>query len=81
MDEARTLIDDARKALQRLKEAHPVSQDEQEVSPGLRVGIKNFLQNFRSALDHTANEIADCCGDVWKARRGTLNALSNRTRK
>lgn len=54
---ASTLVTEARKQTENLSASYEASLKEKRVSIELQIGIKNVLENLRSALDYCANEL------------------------
>ena len=61
-EDATELITYARHTLPRIKQAYDQSLRGQTVEPGLRIKIKNLLENLRSALDYSAHGLFDAYG-------------------
>ena len=66
-DDANELIKHAEGDLRKIREAYDASLHAKEVSGALRVQIKNFVENLRSALDFSAHGLFDKYGSSPKA--------------
>jgi len=51
------LLDHALNDLEKIKTEYKKSLNEKEISPSLRIAIKNCLENVRSSLDYLGNQI------------------------
>jgi len=56
-DMANALVQDSRTRVSELQKAYEDSLHERTVSTELKIGIKNIIENLRSALDYCAKEI------------------------
>ena len=56
-EDIEAVIDEEVAAFPRIKKAYDESLHQQEISPKLKVEIKNYLENLRSVLDYLASEI------------------------
>jgi hypothetical protein len=54
-DDAHALVEHARQELGEIRAAYDASLHDKVISPKLLIGIKNFMENLRSALDFTAH--------------------------
>jgi len=61
-DDANELIDQAERDLAKIREAYEASLHAKEISGTLRVQIKNFIENLRSALDFSARGLFEKYG-------------------
>jgi hypothetical protein len=67
-DDARELIRHAEASLPKIREAYEQSLKAKTVSAALKVEIKNFLENLRSALDFSATGLFERYGASTKAK-------------
>ncbi len=67
-EDAADLVQHAEKELPKIREAYEASLHAKTVSPSLRIEIKNFFENLRSALDFAAFGIFDHHGSSLKAK-------------
>ena len=54
-EDARDLSAHAREILPEIESSYEVSLGEQEIKPELRIRVKNFMENLRSALEYAAH--------------------------
>jgi hypothetical protein len=66
-DDANELIKHAENDLVKIREAYEASLHAKEITGALRVQIKNFIENLRSALDFCAHGLFDKFGSSPKA--------------
>ena len=57
LDDAKALIRKSEEQLKQLEEKYRASLSTKEISQGLKIDIKNILENLRSALDYSASYI------------------------
>ena len=70
-DDANELANYAENTLPGIRAAYEESLHAKAISNNLRIEIKNFFENLRSALDFVARGIFDCYGSSKKAKSKT----------
>ena len=66
-DDAKELVNHAKQALSKLRQAYNESLAEKAIKPILLIEIKNLMENLRSALDFSAHELFDAYGSSAQA--------------